>query len=129
MSQPVSLVRIAAAATIVAAVSLAVAAGGYALFVVSQAQWGATVAAAVTAIAALMLAGGVALTWREIDRRRRATKPSGLGLSDYLVDVALERPVTTAIVAVVVGWICLRNPRIVALAADLFLVGRRKPER
>ncbi len=128
MNRPVSLIRIAAAATIVAAVSLAVLAGGYALFVVSQAQWGATVAAAVTAIAALILAGAVALTWREIDRRRRATKPSRLGLSDYLVDVALERPVTTAIVAVIAGWICLRNPRIVALAAELLLVGRRNPD-
>ena len=62
MNRPVSLIRIAAAATIVAAVSLAVLGGGYALFVVSQAQWGATVAAAVTAIAALILAGAVALT-------------------------------------------------------------------
>jgi hypothetical protein len=128
LSQPVSLIRIAAAATIVAAVSLAVLAGGYALFVVSQAQWGATVAAGVTALAALVLAGAAALIWREIDRRQRATKASTSGLSDYLIDVALERPVTTAIVAVAVGCLCLRYPRIVALAADLLFVGRRKPD-
>ena len=119
------LIKLATAAAIVAAVSLAIIAGGYALFVVAAAQWGATVAAVVVALAALALAGAVALVWREIERRRE-TKASAPGLSDYLIDFALERPVTTALLGAAVGWICLRNPRLVALAAELMFAGRRE---
>jgi uncharacterized membrane protein YbjE (DUF340 family) len=125
----VPLIKIAAAATIVAAVLLAVGAGGYALFNVAQAQWGATTAAVVVAIVALILAGAVALTWWLIDKRRRETKAAAPGLSDYLIDIAIERPVTTALAAAAMGWICLRYPRLVATAVELLLVGRRNPER
>jgi hypothetical protein len=103
--------------------------GGYALFVVAQNQWSTTVAAMVVAAVALVLAGIVALAWREVDRRQRATKASAPGLSDYLIDFAIEHPVITALGGVAVGWICLRNPRLAALAADLLLVGGRRPER
>jgi hypothetical protein len=117
------------AATIVAAVSLAVFAGGYALFNVAQAQWGATNAAVIVALAALILAGAVGLAWWLIQQRRRETKAAAPGLSDYLIDIAIERPVTTALAAAAMGWICLRYPRLVATAAELLLVGRRNPER
>ena len=86
------------------------------------------IAAVIVAVAALALAGALALGWREIERRRRETKASAGGLSDYLIDFALERPVTTALLGAAVGWICLRNPRLVALAAELMLAGRREPK-
>ncbi|HWE46467.1 MAG TPA: hypothetical protein VG407_10610 [Caulobacteraceae bacterium] len=124
-----SLIKIAAAAAIVAAVCVAVLGSGYALFVVADAQWGQTVAAIIVAVGALILAAIVALVWREAERRRRETKAAAAGLSDYLIDFAIERPVITALAGLAVGWICLRNPRLVALAAELLLVGRRRPER
>ena len=123
------MIRIAAAAIIVAAVLLAALAGGYALFVVARSQWGVTIGAAVVCGVALGFAGVTALIWREIDRRRLATKASAPGLSDYLIDIAFERPVTTAVAAVAMGWICLRYPRVIALAAEVLLAGRREPER
>ena len=125
----VSLIKIAAAAAIVAAVCVAVLGGGYALFIVADAQWGVTAAALVTALAGLILAGVILFVWRAMEQRRRETKASAPGLSDHLIDFAIEHPVITAVSGLAVGWICLRNPRLAALAADLLLVGGRRPER
>ena len=124
------ILKTAAAAAIVAAVFLCVAAGGYALFVLAEGRWGAAPAAGVVALAAAMVAAvlcaAIWITGRDV---RRATKTSAPPLSDYLVDLALRRPLATAALAAAAGWICLRNPRLVSLAFDLFLGGRRERDR
>ncbi len=125
MSPEGSVLKIAAAAAIVAAVSLSVVAGGYALFLVARDAWGAPAAAGVVAGCAILLAAIVGLiVWlvartQEIHETKDAPPP----LSDYLIDMALARPVTTAAIAAAAGWICLRNPRLVSLALELAGIG------
>lgn len=126
-----SVLRTAAAAAIVAAVSLSIVAGGYALFLVARDVWGAAPAAAVVAGCAILLALIIVLIIWLVGRTQEIheTKDAPPPLSDYLIDMAFKRPVTTGLIAVAAGWICLRNPRLVTLALDVIglqgLVRRR----
>ena len=125
MNPGASLLRTATAAAIVAAVSLSVIAGGYALFLVARDAWGPAAAAGVVAGAGILLALIIGLiAWfasREVERYETEHAPPGL--TDHLIDMALKRPIASAAVATAAGVIFLRNPRLAALALELLAIG------
>jgi hypothetical protein len=130
VSQSVLVFKTATAAVIAAAVVLCVGASGYALFVFAEPRVGPAAAAGIVALAAAFVAVLAVLVLRLVDAEepRRATKGGGGGLNDYLIDIALDRPIATAAVALAVGWFCVRNPKALATAAE-FLADRGHSRR
>lgn len=111
------VLRFAAAAAIAAAASMCVVSAGYALFALLEPYLGPAGAAAVVALAAALLALIGALVIFGKARRHGELKARSTGWAERLVDTAKERPLAVAALAVAAGWILVRNPALVSLAA------------
>jgi hypothetical protein len=123
------VLRFAALAAIAAAAAMAVVAAGYALFAVLEGPIGPAGAAAVVAVTAAVLALLAALVLFRQGRTGRETNSHSMGLTEHLVDIARDRPIAVAALAVAAGWILVRNPALANLAAGLMSSGSRRGRR
>jgi hypothetical protein len=121
---------LAAAAVLATAASIFVAALALALFALVRPQLGPAGAAAAVAgaAAALMFVAGAALA---IAGRPRTPKivPKGKDPLARVSNFLKEQPVTAILAAVGVGFLAIRNPKYLGVAARAFLEGREPPKR
>ena len=121
---------LAAAAVLATAASIFVAALALALFALVRPQLGPAGAAATVAGAAavLMFVAGGALA---IAGRPKAPKivPKGKDPLARVSNFLKEQPVTAIMAAIGVGFLAIRNPKYLGVAARAFLEGREPPKR
>jgi hypothetical protein len=121
---------LAAAAVLATCAAIVVMALAFALFALVRPQLGPAGAAAVVAGAAagILLIIGVVLA---VAGRPNAPKlvPKGNDPLARAVNFLKEQPVTAIMAAVAVGFLAVRNPRYLGVAARAFLEGRQPPKR
>jgi hypothetical protein len=121
---------LAAAAVLATCASIFVAALALALFAWIRPQLGPAGAAATVAGAAgaILLIGGVAIA---IAGRPKTPKvvPKGKDPFARIANLLKEQPVTAIAAAIGVGYLAIRNPRYLGVAARSFLEGHEPPRR
>ena len=121
---------LAAAAVLATCAAIVVMALAFALFALVRPQLGPAGAAAVVAgaAAAILLIIGVALAMAGPSDAPKLV-PKGNDPLARVVNFLKEQPVTAIMAAVAVGFLAVRNPRYLGVAARAFLEGRQPPKR
>ncbi|HEY2482828.1 MAG TPA: hypothetical protein VGI30_11615 [Caulobacteraceae bacterium] len=121
---------LAAAAVLATCAAIFVAALALTLFALVLPRLGPAGAAATVAAAAgaILLIAGVAIA---LGGRPKAAKlvPKGKDPFARIVNLLKEKPVTAIAAAIGVGFLAIRNPRYLGIAARSFLEGREPPRR
>jgi hypothetical protein len=124
-----ALMALAAAAAVAAAAAIGVAAAAFALFAwVSPwvgPAWAGVIVAGVAFL--LVLIGGLLARGRgpSLPFRRQAEDLSEISLVQKAVEMAKERPLIAAAVALGAGVYVVRNPKLVAAVLAAFMEGRQ----
>jgi len=120
---------LAAAAVLATSTAIFVAALAFALFALVRPQLGPAGAAAVVAgaAAAIVFLVGVGLA---LGGRPKTPKlvPKGKDPFARIVNFLREKPVTAIAGAIGVGFLAIRNPKYLGVAARAFLEGRQPPK-
>jgi hypothetical protein len=121
---------LAAAAILATSAAIFVAALALALFALVRPQLGPAGAAGVVAAAAaaLMFVAGAALAMAGRPKAR-IISPKGKDPFARIGNFLKEQPVTAVMAAIAVGFLAVRNPKYLGVAARSFLEGREPPRR
>lgn len=121
-----TLAALAAAAAIAAAAAVSVVAASFALYAVLEPRVGAAGAAAILAGVAALLAlilGLVVARKAEGKHHDRGPEAHDVGLIGKVMDLAKEKPMLAAGVAVAAGIFALRNPAVLTAVISAFVAG------
>lgn len=121
-----TLAALAAAAAIAAAAAVSVVAASFALYAVLAPRFGAAGAAAILAAVAAFLAligGLLAARKAEGKRHDHGQEAHDVGLMGKVVELAKEKPMLAAGVAVAAGLFALRNPAVLTAVISAFVAG------
>ncbi len=129
-----TLLAIATAAAVIAAVIISMVAAFFTLFALVQPHLGDAGAAAVVAAVAAALAAIIAMVAaRRLEGDRRATKAQAEapfvdpGVVGMVFNVIRERPILSAGAALAVGVYALRNPALVTALVKGFMDNGKRP--
>ena len=122
---------LAAASILATSAAILVAALALALYALVRPQLGPAGAAGVVAgaAAALMFVAGASLAVAARPKARTTITPKGKDPFARIVNFLKEQPVTAVMAAVAVGFLAVRNPKYLGVAARSFLEGREPPKR